>query len=150
MQSLRATCNITMNSIYRSKNSTWWIGELKNSSIYSTFCPFDYCVRKDISIHVNETDFLDSQCAHHRTGVLCGACKGNRSNVLGSSGCNNCQDPQSILKMLGLILLFAVLGIVFVFLVGILDMTVSEGTLNAMVFYWDLVAAITARIHNRY
>ena len=61
-----------------------------------------------------------------------------------SSGCNNCQDPQSILKMLGLIVLFAVLGIVFVFLVGILDMTVSEGTLNAMVFYMNVVRVNTS------
>ena len=142
-------CRISSETIKRYSNSTWWLGDSvgKNSSRVATFgvyCPFDYCVRKDISIHVNETDFSDSQCAHHRTGVLCGACKGNRSNVLGSSGCKNCRMPYSAFRIFGLILLFALLGIVFVFLVGILDMTVSEGTLNAMVFYMNVVRVNTS------
>ena len=146
VHSLRAICSITTNSIYRSRNSLWWIGHLKNTSntaTYSTFCPFDYCVREDIHIHVNESGFADSQCANNRRGILCGGCKGNRSNVLGSSSCKHCHSPHSILKMLGLILLFALLGIAFVFLVGILDMTVSEGTLNAIVFYMNVVSVNT-------
>jgi hypothetical protein len=146
VHSLHAICNITTNSIYRSRNSSWWIGQLKNTSntaIYSTFCPFDYCVRKDIGIQINESGFADSQCANNRRGILCGGCKGNRSNVLGSSSCKDCRSPHSILKMLGLILLFALLGIAFVFLVGILDMTVSEGTLNAIVFYMNVVRVNT-------
>ena len=34
---------------------------------------------------------------------------------------------------------FALLGIVLVFLLGVLDLTVSEGTLNAIVFYMNIV-----------
>ena len=145
---LQATCNITMKSIYRSVNSSWWIGELQtgnmSAAIYSTFCPFDYCVRKDIHLQINETDFADSQCANHRSGILCGACKGNWSKVLGSNSCRFCHSPHSILRMLGLIVLFALLGIVFVFLVGILDITVSEGTLNAIIFYMNVVRVNTS------
>ena len=145
---LRATCNITMKSIYRSVNSSWWIGELQtgnmSAAIYSTFCPFDYCVRKGVHLQINEIDFADSQCANHRTGILCGACKGNWSKVLGSNSCKLCHSPHSILRMLGLIVLFALLGIVFVFLVGILDITVSEGTLNAIIFYMNVVRVNTS------
>ena len=145
---LRATCNITMKSIYRSGNSSWWIGELQtgnmSAAIYSTFCPFDYCVRKGVHLQINETDFADSQCANHRTGILCGACKGNWSKVLGSNSCKLCHSPHPILRMLGLIVLFALLGIVFVFLVGILDITVSEGTFNAIIFYMNVVRVNTS------
>ena len=140
----KAVCNITSQTIHRYNDSTWWVGDYEGvngsrRAIFGVYCPFDYCVREDIHIHVNESDFADSQCANNRRGILCGGCKGNRSNVLGSSSCKDCRSPHSILKMLGLILLFALLGIAFVFLVGILDMTVSEGTLNAIVFYMNVV-----------
>ena len=145
----KAICSIANETIHRYSNSTWWLGdsEGENSSraaIYGLYCPFDYCVRKDIHLQINETDFADSQCAHHRTGILCGACKGNWSKVLGSNSCKLCHSPHSILRMLGLIVLFALLGIVFVFLVGILDITVSEGTLNAIIFYMNVVRVNTS------
>ena len=145
----KASCSIANETIHRCSNSTWWLGdsEGENSSraaIYGLYCPFDYCVRKNIHLQINEIDFADSQCANHRTGILCGACKGNWSKVLGSNSCKLCHSPHSILRMLGLIVLFALLGIVFVFLVGILDITVSEGTLNAIIFYMNVVRVNTS------
>ena len=139
-----ASCNITTNSIHRQSNSTWWIGVAPNGkAMHAQFCPFDYCITEDIDIQINESDFEDRQCAHNRSGALCGECRGNLSNVLGSNSCKVCQDRLHILRVVGLVLLFALLGIIFVFLVGILDITVSEGTLNAIVFYMNVVRVNT-------
>ena len=138
-----ATCNISTNSIQRERNSTWWLGRSQNQSIYTEFCPFDYCVTKKIDISVTESDFEDSQCANNRSGILCGECSGNFSSVLGSNSCLPCHGQYSTLRVVGLIVLFALLGIVFVFMVGVLDMTVSEGTLNAIVFYMNVVRVNT-------
>ena len=137
----RAVCSITNKTVHRCSNSTWWIGASNGSTaaVYGEYCPFDYCITEDIDIQINESDFEDSQCAYNRSGALCGECRGNLSNVLGSNSCKVCQDRLNILRVVGLVLLFALLGIILVFLVGILDITVSEGTLNAIVFYMNVL-----------
>ena len=145
------TCNIATESIDRNANSTWWIGILKNTdginktAIYSQFCPFDYCTRKARQLHVTE-NFEDHQCANNRTGILCGSCKETQSAVLGSTACKPCNIQPLALRVLGLLLLFAALGIVLVFVVGALNMTVSEGTLNAIIFYMNVVRVNTSII----
>ena len=137
-------CNITTESIFRNGNSTWWFGVVHNSTaIYGQYCPLDYCITDNIDLKTTKNGFQDRQCANGRTDILCGACKGNLSNVFGSTACKQC-NVSSLLRMLGLIILFAVLGIVLVFVMGILDLTVSEGTLNAIVFYMNVVKVNTS------
>ena len=149
VQSLKTvTCDIVKKTILRKSNSTWWIGvinsthsmtnNINNTAVYAHFCPFDYCIRKDKELYVTE-DFQDHQCANQRKGTLCGSCKQSHSVVLGSTRCLSCNKRNLVVRSLGLVLFFAVLGVVLVVVMGVLNITVSEGTLNAIVFYMNVV-----------
>ena len=74
------------------------------------------------------------QCAHDRSGLLCGHCKNNYSLVLGSSECKECTN-----KYLALIILFALMGVVLVCLLLVSKLTVATGMLSGLVFYANIV-----------
>ena len=144
-------CNITKLSIFRHKYANWWIGFGNYSEdldkevpvMYCKFCPFDFCVNSYVvRIRTTKPESQDSQCANNRTGTLCGACKSGKSNVLGSSRCIDCNE-RTIVEFLLLILLFAVLGVILILFLGIFNLTVSEGTLNAIIFYMNVVRVNT-------
>ena len=138
-------CKISSQSIQRNTNSTWWFSADRvhnhtNMTIfYSKFCPFDYCHKSDVNLSVTSEDFPDYQCTNNRRGSLCGLCKHNTSLVFGSTACKPCHSSHPILRAVGLIVLFAVMGLVFILLIGFLNLTVSEGTLNAIVFYMNVI-----------
>ena len=133
------TCNITETSILRQSKSMWWIGfDNNNSMVYVENCPFDYCVTNPVKINTIMIDTQDSQCAHNRKGVLCGECKENMSIVLGSSHCYDCSD-SNIWIVLGKTILILLLGVGLILFIGIFNLNVSEGSLNALVFYMNVV-----------
>ena len=134
------TCNISITSVHRNTNSSWWLGFMSPHTImYNTYCPFDYCVEETTNINTTLYNGQDIQCAFNRTGILCGQCNDTLSNIFGSSKCWDCSHGNSILRVTGLLVVFALLGIVLILLLGVLDLTVSEGTLNAIVFYMNIV-----------
>ena len=136
------TCNIADQSIQR--QGTTWIGALKGNTsnyslVFSTVCPFFYCNRSNVKILVNQTSFLndseDIQCTDNRSGVLCGGCRDNFSLALGSNRClHDCSNNS-----LSLIIAFAAAGIALVFFIKILNLTVSQGTINGLIFYANIV-----------
>ena len=136
-------CDVKNTTIHKSFKSSWWLGfkSTDNGSeiVFSKFCPFDYCYMRDVYINVSQPESADNQCAFNREGPMCGRCKKNLSIVFGSFHCVDCRSNHSVLRVLGRIVLFSVLGIVFVFILGVLDITVTEGTLNAMIFYMNVV-----------
>ena len=92
-----------------------------------------------MKIIVNQTSFLneDIQCANNRSGVLCGGCRDNFSLALGSNRClHGCSNNS-----LSLIIAFAAAGIALVFFIKILNLTVSQGTINGLIFYANIVGA---------
>ena len=129
-------CNIAERLIIR-KDSIW-IGYDKstNTTLFHSHCPFDYCV--DWEVPLTATDILnqDSQCAHHRIGILCGACHKERSAVIGSSSCHVCSNYW--LFMLAII---AVSGFLLVFVLSTLNMTITEGTLSGILFYCNVISS---------
>ncbi len=78
----------------------------------------------------------DSQCALNQTGVLCGGCAEGLSLAIGSSRCLECSENLH----LSLILVFLLLGIVLVMFIWILDLTISRGTINGLLFYVNMVS----------
>lgn len=94
-------------------------------------CPFDYCKPQDINITLST---IDDQCSAGRTGALCGKCKDGLSAVLGSSKCQVCTHYY-----LFLLFAFALAGVALVFLLITCNMTVSEGTLNGLIFYVNII-----------
>ena len=95
-------------------------------------CPFDYC--KEYS----KMDIFDSdtQCAMNHTGDICGACKPELSLALGSNKCLECSN-----NYLALLVAFAVAGISLVLFIKVLNMTDSQGTINGLIFYANIMWA---------
>ncbi len=127
-------------------HSGYWIGYSQNFYndaiiLYSTGCTVDYCKNTHPENQPNITSELtkfsnqDYQCQYSRTGVLCGACPTNFSVTLGSSDCRRGCSNLSLL----LVPLFAIMGIILVFLLLTLNMTVTEGTINGLLFYANVV-----------
>ena len=139
-----AKCNISSKTI--TKQHTSWIGYIHmppnntRDIIYHTYCPLDYCNASNVSIKATYSEFYqDAQCASHRRGILCGGCKLNYSLGLGSSACLVCKDKLNILRTAGLVLVCAVAGILLVLFLSLFNLTVSEGTLNGLIFYANIV-----------
>ena len=100
-------------------------------------CPFDYCY---ITKGAQPLDlaYPDQQCASNRSGILCGACQRGFSHVLGTSNCLKCTKPWTALAIIALI---AVAGLILVAALTFLNITVSFGTINGLIFYANIVRA---------
>ena len=134
------SCNISERAIHR--HGTTWIGVLEYSNfthiVFSTTCPFTYCNKNDIKISVYPTYFdQDAQCNDNRSGTLCGGCRANYSLALGSNRCL----PGCSNKSLSLLVAFAAAGIALVLFIKVLDLTVSQGTVNGLIFYANMVGS---------
>ena len=100
----------------------------------SARCPHrDYCNHGLVTFNI--IDSPDLQCANHRSGVLCGECADGYSLLLGSNECGLCPNDN----YLSLLLVFGVAGIALVVLLIALNLTVSVGTINGLIFYANIV-----------
>ena len=131
------TCSINDQTVHR--EGTTWInasvsGNSSNGVIVHQHCPFGYCKQDPVDVDLTNPDI---QCAYDRSGTLCGACKPNFSLALGGSQClPNCSNSY-----LSPLIPFALAGFALVFFIKILNLTVSQGTLNGLIFYTNIVAA---------
>ena len=103
----KITCNISTQTV--SRPTSFWINatHIDNTTsavVVHPFCPFDYCKPESFDLNL---EYPDDQCAFHRTGILCGACQQNLSQVFGTSRCREC----SSLWVLLWIPAFALVGI---------------------------------------
>ena len=76
----------------------------------------------------------DFQCSYNHSGTLCGGCQPGLSLALESAQCLQCSN-----KYLAFLTSFALAGPALVFLMKLLDLTISQGTLNGLVFYVNVV-----------
>ena len=124
-------CDIATDTIAKKENV--WLGNSNSCNCFcvSDFCPLGYCKQGSVNFSITDPD---SQCALNRSGVLCGACADGLSVMLGTNGCGECYWPSILL-----LLIFAMLGILLVVLLIILNLTVSVGTINGLIFYANIV-----------
>ena len=133
------TCNISDQTVHRHGNI--WVnasfnGNTSNGVIVHKHCPFEYCKPEQLDVNLTHPD---TQCAYNHHGTLCGACKPNFSLALGGSQClPKCKCSN---KYLLLLIAFILAGIALVFFIKILNLTVSQGTINGLIFYANIVAA---------
>ena len=130
LEEYSVTCNINNQSI--TTTGSVWVGYDDSNSTYSgliihSHCPTDYCNESTVSFTLNSTDL---QCAHNRSGLLCGACQEGLSLKLGSAQCGRCKDTYLLLFVA-----FAIAGIALVVLLLVLRLTVTHGTINGLIFY---------------
>ena len=136
------TCDIV--SLNITHNGLLWIGT------YDTSTPFNanatnpneciinedcllYCSPNPVTFKLNDTD---TQCVDNRGQRMCGSCRDGYSLLIGSNKCGHCHDNY---MMIAWIALFAVMGVLLVVLLIALNLTVSVGTLNGLLFYANIV-----------
>ena len=115
------------------RDGDMWIGYENESYCLIIYrnCPFDYCNENNISFTLN---YHNKQCLHNRSGILCGQCAKGFSLMLGSNQCGQCTNDH-----IALIIPFALAGIALVAFVIVLNLTVSVGTINGLIFYANVV-----------
>ena len=133
------TCDIEDVTIYRSGQV--WVGQLKSTFnetdndqmnvVSARYCPFNYCKNGGIKIHLSHSH---DQCNYNHSGIVCGECIHDLSLVLGSDQCLNCSNTYLLL-----LLPFTVAGVVLVAFIKLLDITVSSGFINSLIFYTNIV-----------
>ena len=127
-------CSIDTQTIWR--KSSFWITAAEESGgvIVHEHCPFDYCKPESFDL---DLEYPDEQCAFHRSGILCGVCQHNLSHVFGTSACRECLSLWALLW----VPVIALAGIALVVLLIGLNLTVSVGTINGLIFYANIVRA---------
>ena len=113
-----------------------WIGFINESSstpgvMFHPNCPIGYCLPRDVNVTSNTSD---RQCEPHRTGLLCGKCKAGYSLTLGNDKCAECSNTHLLL-----LLPLAVAGLLLVAVLFALNLTVTEGSINGLIFYANVI-----------
>ena len=128
------SCNLDDETILRPANS--WISADTNNNSHaykvSSQCPFDYCLPHSSNLNLTNPD---SQCQFKRFGVLCGECQQGLSAVFGSSHCKHCSNYY-----LFMIIPIAIAGIVLVIMLFTFNLTVTNGIINALIFYVNIIS----------
>ena len=94
-----------------------------------------YCKSEEVELIITKDSNL--LCTANRAGVMCGACVAEYSLQLGGYECADCSD--STYKGVLLLIAFAVIGIALVLLLLGLNLTVSTGMINGLIFYSNIV-----------
>ena len=129
-----ASCNVNDGTIQRPPNS-WISGKvINNLNTYDVHenCPFDYCLSHSSYISLSNPDL---QCQINRSGLLCGHCPNGLSSVFGSSHCMQCSNMT-----LFVIIPIALAGILLVLMLFISNLTVTNGAINTLIFYFNIVS----------
>ena len=136
-------CNF--DNYYITKTKQLWlstpnehISEDHGQTIIHDFCPYDYCIplndNETLSFHLESPD---DQCAFNRSGVLCGACQESLSQVFGTSRCRECSNLMIIALFPGVLMA----GVLLVGFLMLLNLTVSAGPINGLIFYVNIIRA---------
>ena len=127
-------CNINDQTLQRPSKA--WIAPILHDNLIayslSLHCPFHYCLPH--SSHLNFST-PNSQCQFNRSGILCGHCQQGLSTVFGSSHCQKCSNIYLLL-----VVPIAIAGLVLVSLLFILNLTVTDGTINAFILYVNIIS----------
>ena len=138
------TCDISTQTI--THNGLLWIGTYNTSTAFnatqinSNACIIKeqcllYCSPNPATFKMNDTD---PQCVDNRGQRMCESCRDGYSLLMGSNKCGYCTNKHNYITV-AWISLFAVMGILLVIILIALNLTVSVGTLNGLLFYANIV-----------
>ena len=149
----RVTCDIQHQTITR--DGLVWVGTYGNNTVAaSKYCPYNYCKHVHTRINLTESEYISSevnltaqeyyinhgttdvQCNLRHSGVLCGGCQLGLSLALGTNQCLRCSNVY-----ISLLLPFAMAGLLLVFFIKLLNLTISQGTMNELIFYVNVISA---------
>ena len=113
-----------------------WMGKLEDGRLaIQSSC--NHCNTNKETLLMNVTQGSDDLCVTGRHGVMCGACTSNYSLKLGGYECADCS--HSVYKSVLLSVAFVIAGIALVLMLLGLNLTVSTGMINGLIFYSNIV-----------
>lgn len=126
------------------RNKDFWITaiNLPNTTFISyNHCPYAYCHPSNPPVYIDFSapNGADAQCAFNHTGMICGQCQPNFTLSLGSSRCIDCPQVWPAITVTVIIVVF-ITGLALVAIILSLNLTVATGTLNATIFYANILA----------
>ena len=127
-------CNINNQSVLRPANS-WISADTRNNSHFyqlSPSCPFQYCLPHSSYLNFSTPNL---QCQFNRSGLLCGQCQQRLSTTFGSSTCHLCTNIYLLL-----IIPITIAGLLLVLLLFLINLTVTDGTINAFIMYTNIIS----------
>ena len=107
-----------------------WAGYHDGKVYFSANCLPTHCSR-DLKVNLSTPNYL---CINNHAGDTCGECAPGYSVVFGSEDCHKCSNAWVLT-----IVLFALAGILFVFFLFSLNLTVSSGTICGLVIYSNIL-----------
>ena len=126
-------CDIKNNTGYIKWNGTMWVNAKNDTIIISQHCPLGYCLSDEKVVNLASNP--DTQCDFNHAGTLCGGCENHYSLAIGSSRCIQCSSNS----YMALFLFFIVAGIIFVIFILVLNVTVTQGLINGLILYANLL-----------
>ena len=132
LEPYKITCSETDYSLLVPPST--WIGYLENRSRVGITTRCEHCSKGAYKMTSKSQDL---HCNGNRKGILCGSCINGYSLQLGDNLCSDCS--KSAYKGVLLLITFAVMGIILVVVLLSLNLTVSTGLINAMIFYCNIV-----------
>ena len=126
-------CYIDRSAIRRPANT--WItahSQANNTAYLISDCPIDFCLPYSSNVNLLHPDL---QCQFNRTGILCSQCQHHLSMVFGSSRCMKCTNLHILITIIVL-----VAGIALVVFLYFLNLTVTIGTINSIIFYANIIS----------
>ena len=126
------TCDIETQTLNHSGKG--WIGSSQDgkSILYVKRCVRIFCTYKLINMRLDKSD---TQCVGNRVGEKCGQCPPGLDAALGTFKCKKCTN-----YMLWLLPIFFIAGILLVFSLFTLNLTVVDGKINGFIFYANITA----------
>ena len=111
-----------------------WVGPGPGGELVVEGCLEDFCRRGQKTI--KPPDF-DPQChpRFNRTGLLCGTCNPGYSNGFGGNSCYQCANSSLVW-----IFFFALAGVGIVLAISFVRLTVSDGYLNGIILFANIVS----------
>ena len=110
-----------------------WVGKYEGNIVTQKEC--QYC-RNEVTEQPID-DITNKLCTGKRSGIMCGECIQGYSLKLGGYECASCS--KSPLVGVVLVVAFTCAGAILVFLLLRLDLTISTGALNGLIFYSNIV-----------
>jgi hypothetical protein len=130
----KINCTIQNGMGYISRSGRNWIGVSRKEVTFNDHCPPNHC-RPEKKLLNNLENDSNAQCSFDHSGVLCGGCREGYSIAIGSSSCVYCPSNANS----ALFLFFISAGPLLYILIAALDLTITKGAINGLLFYANIV-----------
>ena len=127
-------CN-SQTGVINHNNHQSWLSVSGDKVEYVKLCLPTYCNSNVSSFILSDPNIDTLLCDNNHAGRACGACIEGYSRVFGSSSCKQCSNTW-----LATIVLYCLLGVLLVFILFVLRLTITVGAINGVIFFCNVMS----------